>query len=224
MNVFDLVVFDLDGTLIDSAPDLHVALNAALAGDGRRPLTLIEVESIVGDGAAVLVRRALALTGGTVPEDEGVAALTTRFLAIYEQQAAELTRPYAGVPETLASLADSGFGLGVCTNKPERLSRQILQQLDLSRYFQAVIGGDSLNGIRKPDPRHLLAAVEALGGRPEKTVMVGDSVNDVAAARALGVPVIIRAGGYGQVSAESLGADAVVQAFAELPEAIARLA
>lgn len=224
MNVFDLVVFDLDGTLIDSAPDLHVALNAALAGDGRRPLTLIEVESIVGDGAAVLVRRALALTGGTVPEDEGVAALTTRFLAIYEQQAAELTRPYAGVPETLASLAHSGFGLGVCTNKPERLSRQILQQLDLSRYFQAVIGGDSLNGIRKPDPRHLLAAVEALGGRPEKTVMVGDSVNDVAAARALGVPVIIRAGGYGQVSAESLGADAVVQAFAELPEAIARLA
>jgi phosphoglycolate phosphatase len=224
MNVFDLVVFDLDGTLINSAPDLHVALNSALTGDGRRPLTLMEVESIVGDGATVLVRRALALVGGTVSEDDGMAALTTRFLAIYEQQAAELTRPYAGVPETLATLAAAGFGLGVCTNKPERLSRQILQQLDLNRYFQAVIGGDSLNGIRKPDPRHLLAAVEALGGKPEKTVMVGDSVNDVAAARALGVPVVVRAGGYGQVPAESLGADAVVQAFAELPEAIARLA
>ncbi|MBK8210241.1 MAG: phosphoglycolate phosphatase [Rhodospirillales bacterium] len=224
MNVFDLVVFDLDGTLIDSAPDLHVALNTALRGDGRRPLTLIEVESIVGDGATVLVRRALTLTGATVAEDDGVVALTTRFLAIYEQQGADLTRAYAGVPETLAKLAAEGFALGVCTNKPERLSRQILQQLDLIRYFQAVIGGDSLNGIRKPDPRHLLAAVEALGGKPERTVMVGDSVNDVAAARALGVPVIVRAGGYGQVPAQSLGADAVVQAFAELPEAIARLA
>ncbi len=224
MNVFDLVVFDLDGTLIDSAPDLHVALNTALRGDGRRPLTLIEVESIVGDGATVLVRRALTLTGATVAEDDGVVALTTRFLAIYEQQGADLTRAYAGVPETLAKLAAEGFALGVCTNKPERLSRQILQQLDLIRYFQAVIGGDSLNGIRKPDPRHLLAAVEALGGKPERTVMVGDSVNDVAAARALGVPVIVRAGGYGQVPAQSLGADAVVQAFAELPEAIAGLA
>ena len=151
-------------------------------------------------------------------------ALTSRFLAVYAGRAALLTRPYTGVPETLAALTAAGFALGVCTNKPERLSREILQRLGLDGHFRAVIGGDSLNGIRKPDPRHLLAAVDALGGTPAATVMVGDSGNDVAAARALGVPVIVRAGGYGQVPAERLGADAVVYDFTDLPDAIARLA
>jgi phosphoglycolate phosphatase len=224
MSVFSVVVFDLDGTLIDSAPDLHQALNGALAPVGLRPLTLGEVETIVGDGATVLVRRALALGGSSVLPEHEERAVLARFLELYGSRATRLTRPYAGVPETLAKLAGAGFALGVCTNKPERLSREILQGLGLDRHLAAVIGGDSLNGVRKPDPRHLLAAVEALGGRADAAVMVGDSPNDVAAARALGVPVILRAGGYSQIPADRLGADAVVREFSELPDAIAGLA
>lgn len=224
MSVFSVVVFDLDGTLIDSAPDLHEALNGALTPVGVRPLRLAEVESIVGDGAAVLVRRALALGGASaLPEHEEEAVLA-RFLDLYGSRATRLTKPYTGVPETLGKLTSAGFALGVCTNKPERLSRQILQRLGLDRHLGAVIGGDSLDGVRKPDPRHLLAAVEALGGRADAAVMVGDSRNDVAAARALGVPVILRAGGYSAVAADQLGSDAVVQEFSELPDAIAALA
>lgn len=226
MSAITRVVFDLDGTLIDSAPDLHAALNTVLTGRGKRPLSLAEVESIVGDGAAMLVRKALALVDAAplaAVTDDAVAALTPPFLAAYGACAVDLTRAYPGVAETLARLAAAGRVLAVCTNKPEALTRHILAHLDLGRYFAAVIGGDSLNGIRKPDPRHLLAAVSAIGGTPAETAMVGDSINDVAAARAAGVPVIVRAGGYSRVAAEQLGADAIIGDFAELPEALARL-
>lgn len=229
MSVVTCVIFDLDGTLIDSAADLHQALNAVLVAEGWRPLSLAEVKAIVGDGAAMLVRKALALAGNGAAAppaeviDAAVQALTPRFLAVYASHAADLTYAYAGVPETLAVLRGRGLALGVCTNKPEQVTRHILRSLHLDRYFGAVIGGDSVDGIRKPDPRHLLAAVDALGGTPGGTVMVGDSVNDVAAARGLGVPVIIRAGGYGQIPAGELGADIVVHDFAELPAAIASL-
>ena len=176
----------------------------------------------------MLVRKALALAGtGAAPpgdaSDQAVRALTPRFLAAYASHAADLTYAYSGVPETLAVLRGHGLALGACTNKPEQVTRQILQSLDLDQHFGAVIGGDSVDGISKPNPRHLLAAVQALGGTPAETVMVGDSVNDVAAARGLGVPVILRAGGYGQVPAEELGADIVIHDFAELPAAIASL-
>ncbi|MFO1119837.1 MAG: phosphoglycolate phosphatase [Rhodospirillales bacterium] len=229
MSAITRVIFDLDGTLIDSAADLHQALNVVLVAEGWRPLSLPEVKAIVGDGAAMLVRKALVLAGsGAAPASAGaldaaVRALTPRFLAAYESHAADLTCAYPGVPETLAVLRGRGLALAVCTNKPEQVTRLILRALDLDRYLGAIIGGDSVDGIRKPDPRHLLAAVDALGGIPSETVMVGDSVNDVAAARGLGVPVIIRAGGYGQVPADALGADLVICDFAELPAAIASL-
>ncbi|MBL8667873.1 MAG: phosphoglycolate phosphatase [Rhodospirillales bacterium] len=226
MSTITCVVFDLDGTLIDSAPDLHGALNIVLTELGKRPLSLAEVESIVGDGAAMLVRKALALVAAVPLEavdDDTVATLTPPFLAAYGERAVELTRAYDGVSATLDALAADGMVLAVCTNKPEALTRHILAHLGLARYFGAVIGGDSLNGIRKPDPRHLLAAVTAIGGTPAQTAMVGDSINDVAAARAAGVPVIVRAGGYSRVPAEQLGADAIIGDFAELPAAIVRL-
>ena len=230
MSAVTRIIFDLDGTLIDSAADLHRALNIVLVAEGWRPLSLPEVKAIVGDGAAMLVRKALALAGsGTAAPpatdvlEEAVQVLTPRFLAVYASHAADLTYAYAGVPETLAVLRGRGLALGVCTNKPEQVTRHILRSLGLDVYFGAVIGGDSVDGIRKPDPRHLLAEVDALGGTPAETVMVGDSVNDVAAARGLGIPVILRAGGYGQVPADELGADIVVHDFAELPAAIASL-
>ena len=217
-----VAVFDLDGTLIDSAPDLRVAVNKLLAQEGRRPLSLDEVIGMIGDGVAKLVERAFAATGGGNATAD--AALTARFLAFYEGHVADLTRPYPGVPETLARLRDQQWALGICTNKPENASNEVLRALDLARYFRVVLGGDSIAGVRKPDPRLLLAVIERLGASPAEAVMVGDNANDVHAARAAGIPVILRAGGYIRVPATELGADAVIETFTELPAALARVA
>ncbi|MFB3150223.1 MAG: HAD-IA family hydrolase, partial [Alphaproteobacteria bacterium] len=146
------------------------------------------------------------------------------FIDFYEGHGAVLTRAYAGAVEALKRLSDEGYALGICTNKPHRATCEILGALDLEGYFSAVLGGDSLEGVRKPDPRHLLAAVERLGAARETAVMVGDTENDVAAARGAGVPVIAVAFGYARVPAEDLGADAVIGHFDELPDAIRRLA
>jgi phosphoglycolate phosphatase len=217
------LVFDLDGTLVDSAPDLLVAVNRLLAEERRRRLALAEVTRMIGDGAQKLVERAFAATGADAPA-ETLARLTRRFLAHYEGHATEFTRPYAGVPETLARLAAAGFGLAICTNKPEAPTREVLRGLALDHFFAAVFGGDSLPGVRKPDPRLLLATVRALGAEPGQAVMVGDNANDVQAARAAGLAVILRAGGYTSVPATELGADAVIRAFSELPAALSALA
>lgn len=221
MREIRAVVFDLDGTLVDSAPDLRVAVNRMLAEHGRRALGLDEVIGMIGDGATKLVERALAASGGPAGD---LAAHTRRFLDFYEGNAADATRPYDGVPETLAALHGAGMALGVCTNKPETATLEVLRDLDLAHWFAAVIGGDSLDGVRKPDPRALLAAVARLGTSPEHAVMVGDNANDVGAARAAGIPVIVRAGGYTRTPAADLGADAVIDAFAALPAALAALA
>jgi phosphoglycolate phosphatase len=218
-----VAVFDLDGTLIDSAPDLRIAVNKLLVQQGRRPLSLNEVIGMIGDGVAKLVERAFDATGDS-GSARATASLTGRFLELYEGHAADLTRPYPGVPETLARLREQQWVLGICTNKPEKATNEILRELDLARYFGAVLGGDSIAGVRKPDPRLLLAVIERLGASPAEAVMVGDNANDVHAARAAGIPVILRAGGYIRVPATELGADAVIETFAELPEALARVA
>ncbi len=223
-NSIEAVVFDLDGTLIDSAPDLRTAVNRMLAEQGRRTLGLGAVTAMVGDGVHRLVERALAATGDGTPTAGGIAGSTRRFLEFYEGHGAVLTRAYAGAVEALKCLSDEGYALGICTNKPHGATCEILGALDLEGYFSAVLGGDSLDGVRKPDPRHLLAAVERLGAARETAVMVGDTENDVAAARGAGVPVIAVAFGYARVPAEDLGADAVIGHFDELPDAIRRLA
>jgi len=215
------VVFDLDGTLIDSAPDLRTALNGLLAEHGRRPLTLPEVTAMIGDGAAKLVERAFAMTGERAGEN--LPALTSGFLGYYEGKAAVETRPYPGVPETLAGLIADGIALGICTNKPEAPTREILCDLGLDGAFTAIYGGDTLDGVHKPDPRLVFAVLDALDASPENAVFVGDNANDVGAARAAGLPVILRAGGYTVVSAEQLGADVVIAEFDELPGALAGL-
>ena len=213
------VVFDLDGTLVDSAPDLRVAINKLLTEEGRRPLALEEVTSMIGDGAMKLVERAFAATGGCNGADP-LERLTARFLAFYDGHATDSTRPYPGVPETLALLRKQQWALGICTNKPERATREVLRGLALDQHFAAVAGGDSIAGVRKPDPRLLLAVIDRLGTAPAAAVMVGDNANDVQAARAADVPVIIRAGGYTRVPLSHLRADAVIEHFAELPAAL----
>ncbi len=223
-NSIEAVVFDLDGTLIDSAPDLRTAVNRMLAEKGRRTLGLGAVTAMVGDGVHRLVERALAATGKEAPTAGEIAGSTRRFLGFYEGHGAVLTRAYAGAVEALECLSDEGYALGICTTKPHGATCEVLEALGLEGYFSAVLGGDSLDGVRKPDPRHLLAAVERLGAARENAVMVGDTENDVAAARGAGVPVIAVAFGYAKVPVADLGADAVIGHFDELPDAIRRLA
>lgn len=222
-NSIEAVVFDLDGTLIDSAPDLRTAVNRMLAEKGRPALDLGAVTAMVGDGVHKLVERALTATGDGAPAADEVAGSTRRFLEFYEGHGAVLTRAYPGAVEALKCLSGEGYALGICTNKPHGATRDILAALDLEGYFSAVLGGDSLDGVRKPDPRHLLAAVERLGATRETAVMVGDTENDAAAALGARVPMIAVAFGYAKVPVADLGADVVIGHFDELPDAIRRL-
>ena len=209
------LLLDLDGTLVDSVPDLTASLNRLMAARGIPPFTEAEVTPLVGDGAAVLVARALALRG---TPDDGTALPT--LLADYTAHAAEATRPYPGVVDGLHALAAAGWRLAVCTNKPERAARVLLDALGLDG-FAAVGGGDSFP-VRKPDPGHLLATLAAAGGRPGAAIMVGDHHNDVAAAAGAGLPCIFAAWGYGPRTMAA-GAAAIAESFAEIPALARRL-
>jgi phosphoglycolate phosphatase len=174
---------------------------------------------MIGDGAPKLVERAMNATrAGNDPED--LPTLTRRFLGFYEGHTTDLTRPYPGVLEALERLRSAGVRMGICTNKPERPTRELLRDLGLAPYFRAVFGGDTVAGVKKPDPQLIHAVLDALGARPMEAVMVGDAANDVAAARAAEIPVILRAGGYTRVPAKELDADRIITDFLELPEAI----
>lgn len=221
---FRAIVFDLDGTLIDSAADLHAALNRLLDRHGRRPLELREATLMIGDGARNLVQRAFAATGGLPNGDDPLTPLTRSFLDIYEAAATDLTVAYPGVEDTLELLAANGHAMGVCTNKPYRATMGILVELGLAKHFGSVVGGDTIPGVRKPDPRTLFATIEALNATPARAVMVGDNANDVGAARNAGIPVLLVDGGYTATPAADLGADGVVNSFTDLPEALLRLA
>jgi len=208
------LIFDLDGTLVDSAPDLHRSLNAVLAEQGRAPVSLADIRSMVGDGAAKLVERGFADTGAPV-EPAALPELVQRFLVHYSAGRHALTQAFPGVAETLALLRERGCRLGVCTNKPYAPTMEILEVLGLTGYFGAVTGGDSLP-VRKPDPGHLLGTLDLLGATADRAVMIGDSANDVAVARAAGVPAIIVRYGYTRTPVEELGADAIIDRFDEI--------
>ncbi len=208
------LIFDFDGTLVDSAPDLHRSLNAVLTEQGRAGVRLADVRNMVGDGAARLVERGFADTGAAV-DPAALPGLVERFLHHYAAGKHAMTTAFPGVAEALAELAEAGCRLGVCTNKPYRPTLEILDLIGLAGRFGAVTGGDSL-AVRKPHPGHLLATVDMLGGRPDDAVMVGDSANDVAMARAAGVSVVAVTWGYSQIPAKDLGADAVIEDFRAL--------
>ncbi|MHA1597284.1 MAG: phosphoglycolate phosphatase, partial [Alphaproteobacteria bacterium] len=189
------VLFDLDGTLVDSAPDLHVAANLIMAENDRRQLTLAEVIKMIGDGVPKLVERSFAATG-EVPSADQLAAHSKRFLEHYEPHAADLSTPFPGGVECLGRLKAAGYDLAVCTNKPYDATMEMLKTLKLDEHLSVVIGGDTLPGIKKPDPRHLQAALEKLGVGPDEAIMVGDNANDVNAAKGADIPVIVCRFGY----------------------------
>jgi phosphoglycolate phosphatase len=218
MNRF-LLIFDLDGTLVDSVPDLRAALNEMLRERGYPPLSLAQVKRMVGDGAPTMVARAL-MASGADPADAGRAL--PRFLEIYEANAVRLTRPYPEVPQTLAALRRRGYRTAICTNKPQRATMAVIEGLGLIGLFDAIAGGDRFS-VKKPDPGHLLGLIGELGARVEASAMIGDNENDAAAARAAGVQLVLMRYGYARVDLESLAADALLDHFAELPRTLERL-
>lgn len=207
------VVFDLDGTLVDSAPDLAAAMNHVLASMGRAVLPASSVRTMVGAGAQALILRGLEATGG-VPEDFAMAPALERFLAWYGANIVHETRTFPGAEALLGELAAAGLALGLCTNKPQALTEALLEGLGLARWFGCVAGADAV-AARKPDPAHLGHVLARLDGEGP-ALMVGDTATDVAAARALGLPVILVDFGYSPVPVAGLGADAVASSLADL--------
>lgn len=204
------IVFDLDGTLIDSAPDIRAGANGILAEEGAAPLTQEEARSFIGSGAAVFVERMRRARG--IPDSEQARLLRT-FTDRYEGFVG-LTTIYPGVIEALTALRDKGHRLGICTNKPIRPTHAVLAHLALDGYFDTVWGGDSLPQ-RKPDPAPLLAAFDALGDGPE--IYVGDSEVDAETARRSGMPFLLYTQGYRSTPIEDLPVTATFDDFAVLP-------
>ncbi|WP_339799283.1 phosphoglycolate phosphatase [uncultured Marinobacter sp.] len=215
-----VALFDLDGTLVDSAPDLAAAVDTMLEQLGRKPAGIESVRQWVGNGATVLVRRALAGNINWEPASGKDEALFSDALAMFFSAYGDINGQhsvvYDGVEDCLKELAALGCRLAVVTNKPERFVAPLLEQMGLEHWFELTVGGDTLP-VKKPDPAPLLHAMQALGGRPGTTVMVGDSAADVNAAIAASIPcVAVRYGYHYGPRIESLGAHAVVDSLAEL--------
>jgi len=205
------MVFDLDGTLVDSVGDLHRALNLTLAECRCGPLSVQQVRGMVGDGVEQLVSRAIAATGcGADPRQA-----LPRYLAHYEADPVAHSRVYPGVQSTLETLRRQGIRLAVLTNKLSRSTGLVLGRLDLARYFSRVVSGDSL-GFRKPDPRVLLSILEGFGADPRESLMVGDSEVDANTAHAAGVPFALMTYGYHRVPLSEIASTVQLQDFAAL--------
>ncbi|MCW9034707.1 MAG: HAD-IA family hydrolase [Rhodospirillales bacterium] len=221
MSRFKAVIFDLDGTLVDSAADLCAATNEVLKLNGRRTIEVSDVRQMVGDGAAVLIQRAFDLTGSPCPESD-LPKLTEVFINFYDGKGAVKTIPYEGVMEVLEKLKADGLKLAVCTNKPQGPTDGILEELKMAPYFQSVIGGDTLP-FRKPDGRHVEAVVRELGVTKEETLFVGDSPNDVQAAQNANLTVVAVSYGYTRVPPAEMGANLLIDLMSELPKAMEQL-
>ncbi len=209
-------IFDLDGTLIDSAPDIQAAANTVLVAEGLAPLSLAEATGFIGGGAGVFVDR-MAAARLPAPDPARTKAMLAAFIALYEG-AVHLTRPYPGAVAALETLAAAGWALGLVTNKPEGPARAVLAHLDLARFFGVIVGGDSLPQ-RKPDPAPLHHAMAALGAA--HTVYVGDSEIDAATAQAAGVPFALYTEGYSLAPVATLPHAFAFDVFAALPRWLA---
>ncbi|MCV9960628.1 phosphoglycolate phosphatase [Pararhizobium sp. BT-229] len=217
-----VVVFDLDGTLVDTAPDLVASLNHAVVQAGLAPVTYHDLTHLVGHGAKAMIERTFSLRGKTLSADD-LDWQMKEFVDFYHGSMPGDSIPYPGVIAAMDRLAAAGYTLAVCTNKLEMLAKSLLEGLALASRFAAITGGDTFH-VRKPDAEHLLSTIRLAGGVPENSVMIGDSLNDIlvarnASVRSIGVPF-----GYSEVPVESLAPDLVVRHFDELtPELIERL-
>lgn len=209
------VLFDLDGTLVDSVPDIHEALNEMMAMEGRSLFTVEDVGRMIGGGVPKLVDRAYDALGVALAPDDR-ERLVALYLSLYEPRATRLTRLNAGAEEILSHLTDRGLKVGVVTNKPGAATVEILRHFTLEDRLHVVVGGDSGPPV-KPAPGLLLMAAERLGLDPADIVFVGDSDNDVDAAKAAGMTVVVVRGGYTIRPADALGAHAVIDRLDLLP-------
>jgi phosphoglycolate phosphatase len=214
-------VFDLDGTLVDTAPDLITALNYVLDREGLPPVPLKTARTMIGQGARRLIERGLELEGREMtPAD--VSRLTEDFIAYYGDHIANESRPFEGLIEALDEMAGRGYRFAVCTNKLEWLSKRLLEELKLTDRFAAICGADTF-GVSKPDPVILQQTVARAGGAMSAVVMVGDAGPDVGVARRAGVPVIGVDFGYTEIPIAELKPDLVISHFRDLPAAVDRM-
>jgi len=215
------IAFDLDGTLAETAGDMHTALNKVLAAEGLPPATLPDVRNFVGAGARALIIRAFGVHG-IHHDDAKLDQLTEAYIAAYATDICTHSTPFPGVVAALEKLKSLGATLCVCTNKRTDLSNRLLDILDLSQHFAAIVGSD-LPRNRKPHPDHFIYTVRAANGDPARSLMIGDSSNDVQSAKAAGAPVAVYAYGYTDTAPDLLGADAVFKHFDDLPDLAARI-
>jgi phosphoglycolate phosphatase len=215
------IVFDLDGTLVDTAPDLAAATNHALGLVGLSPITIDQLHPFIGHGSKAMIDAGLRLHNVTPSADE-LTRLHDQFLEFYADNVAVGSRPFEGVPELLDALLVAGARLAVCTNKVERLSKLLLRQLALESKFGAVAGRDTF-AMCKPAPGHLFGAITMAGGRIDRAVMVGDSEVDIATAAAADVPSIGVTFGYTPRPVAEFGPDAVIDHYREFMPALAKV-
>lgn len=221
MALEPIVVLDLDGTLADTAHDLVATLNVVLALEKLPPLPLAKARDLIGAGARPLIQRGFAASGAPL-SDARLAELYRFFLDYYHHHIADHSMLFPGSVEALDALAARGFRLAVCTNKLESHALELLKALGVLGRFAFVSGKDTF-AFSKPDPRHLLQTIALAGGDPRRAVMVGDSKTDIDTAKAAGVPVVGVTFGYTAVPVTELGCDAVIDDFAQLPEAVLSL-
>ena len=212
------IVFDLDGTLVDTAPDLIGTLNVIFAREGLKPVPYESARNLIGGGARVMIQRGLDAEGRAAAPAV-LERMFADFIAYYSAHIADRSQPFPGLERTLDALAANDCILAVCTNKLEGLSRQLLDALKLSKRFAAICGQDTF-GVQKPDPEILRRTIIAAGGRLERAVMVGDSLTDVRTARAAGVPIVAVTFGYTDRPVSEFAPDRIIERFDELPAAI----
>ncbi|WP_336056550.1 HAD family hydrolase [Nitratireductor sp. CH_MIT9313-5] len=215
-----IIVFDLDGTLIDTAPDLLDSLNHCLEGVGIGPVNASEIRRYVGFGSRVMIQRAFDAHGRSLAEGE-LDRLQQIFLDHYTANMPGRSRPFVGVLASIARFHEAGYLTAVCTNKYEGLSRQLLEALQMTALFSAICGSDTF-GHRKPDPRHLTDTIAMAGGDPERAVMIGDSRTDIDTAKAAGIPVVAVDFGYTDQPVQVFEPSRVISHFDELTVELAQ--
>jgi phosphoglycolate phosphatase len=215
------VVFDLDGTLIDTAPDLVQTLNVIFAREGFAPVPYEVARNLIGGGPRAMITRGLEAEGRVFPPAK-LDQMFADFTSYYREHLADQSRPFPGLTDALDALAARNCRLAVCTNKLERHSVLLLDQLKLADRFVAICGQDTF-GIQKPDPEFLRRTVAATGGKMQEAIMIGDSITDIRTARAAGVPVIAVDFGYSEQPVAEYGPDRTISHFAQLPAAIAAI-